>query len=199
MSAQLSATLQIALSQLDQAAREAALHEDPLERPFAALAAFLHAQHELYADADVALARHIETAKQPVRNEELRQAVLAGISAHARDAVRAVNWQTTFWLALSGLALAGLGFIAGAWWQSDSDTGQLTTAQNVIVEAHAGFPAGMRAQDVALWQEVIRINPRVEDALHDCRPLKLDRGGSACALPIWTLLPPPVTQTPATH
>ena len=43
------------------------------------------------------------------------------------------------------------------------------------------------------------MNPAVEDALRACRPLPQDKGGSACALPVWTLLPPPPLATPATH
>jgi len=95
--------------------------------------------------------------------------------------------------------MAGLGFAGGAWWQQDISSAQLAAAQSVIVAAHDGFPSGLKARDVVLWQELIRMNPAVEDALRACRPLPQDKGGSACALPVWTLLPPPVTETPATH
>lgn len=199
MSAELATTLDAALSRLDRAAREASVHEDPLELPFTALAAFLRAQRQLYAEADVSLARHIETARQPVRDDELRRAVTNGISAYAMDAVWAINWRSALYLALGGLAMAGLGFAGGAWWQQNISSAQLSAAQSVIVEAHDGFPAGLKAREAAIWQELIRMNPAVEDALHACRSLPQTRGGSACALPVWTLLPPPPMATPATH
>jgi len=44
MSAELGAIFDAALAKLDRAATEASVPEDPLELPFIALAAFLHAQ-----------------------------------------------------------------------------------------------------------------------------------------------------------
>lgn len=199
MSEALTTTLEAALSQLDRAAKEASVHEDPLELPFTALAAFLRAQRQLYADADVSLARHIETAKQPVRDDELRRAVITGISAHATQAVQAINWRSALYLALGGLVMAGLGFAGGARWQYGISSAKLTAAQNVIVAAHDGFPAGLRAQDLALWQDLIRMNPKLSDSLRNCEPLPQAKGGSACALPVWTLWPPPPLATPGTH
>jgi hypothetical protein len=199
MSAELGASLDAALAQLDRAATEASVHEDPLELPFTALAAFLRAQRQLYAEADADLAQHIETAKQPVRDDELRSAVANGIRTHAAMAVQAINWRSTLYLALGGLVMAGLGFAGGAWWQYGISSAELTAAQNVIVAAHDGFPAGLRAQDLALWQDLIRMNPNVGDELRSCLPMPQNRGGSACALPVWTLPPPPPLATPATH
>jgi hypothetical protein len=199
MSAELGATFDAALAQLDRAATEASVHEDPLELPFTALAAFLRAQRQLYAEADVSLARHIETAKQPVRDEELRRAVIKGISTYAVQVVQAINWQSTIWLAIGGLVMAGLGFGGGAWWQYDMAAAKLAAAQSIIVEAHDGFPPGLNVQDAAIWQELIRMNPRVREALHACTLLPQAKGGSACALPVWTLPPPPPLATPATH
>jgi hypothetical protein len=199
MSAELGTTLDVALAQLDRAATEASVHEDPLELPFTALAAFLRAQRQLYAEADAALAQHLETAKQPVRDDELRRAVTSGIRAHAAMAVRAINWQSALYLALGGLVMAVLGFAGGAWWQHGISSAELTAAQNVVVAAHDGFPAGLRAQDLALWQELIRMNPNVSEALRSCESLPQAKGGSACALPVWTLRPPPLLATPATH
>src|SRR5271166_4405364 len=182
MSEELATTLDAALSQLDRAATEASVHDDPLELPFTALAAFLRAQRQLYAEADVSLARHIETAKQPVRDDELRRAVINGISAHATHAVWAINRRSVLYLALGGFAMAGLGFAGGAWWQHDISSAELAAAQSIIVEAHDGFPPGLNVRDAAIWQELMRMNPRVEDALHACHPLPQNKGGSACAL-----------------
>jgi hypothetical protein len=198
MSEEFAATVDAALAQLDRAAAEASVHDDPLQRPFIALAAFLRAQRQLYADAGVSLARHIETARQPVRDDELRHAVITGIGAYATQAVNAMNWRSTLWLTIGGLVLAGVGFAAGARWQRDIVSAELTAAQNTIVEAHDGFPAG-RAQDVALWQELIRMNPHAEAALRSCLPVPQPKGGSACALTVWTMLPAPAAETPATH
>ena len=198
MSDEVAATVDAALAQLDRAAAEAAVHDDPLQLPFTALAAFLRAQRQLYADADVSLARHIETARQPVRDDELRRAVIKGIGGYASQTVDAINWRSTLWLTLGGLVLAGVGFVAGAWWQHDIASTELAAAQSVIVKAHDGFPGGMRAEDVALWQDLIRMNPNAEAVLRSCRPVPQPKG-SACALTVWTMLPPPPSETPATR
>jgi hypothetical protein len=198
MNDEVAATVDAALAQLDRAASEASVHDDPLQLPFTALAAFLRAQRQLYADAGVSLARHIETARQPVRDDELRRAVIKGIGAYASQTVDAINWRSTLWLTLGGLVLAGMGFAAGAWWQHDIASAEISAAQNVIVKAHDGFPAGMRAEDVALWQDLIRMNPNAEAVLRSCRPVPQPKG-SACALTVWTMLPPPPSETPATR
>jgi hypothetical protein len=67
----LDASIDAALVHLDRAATEAALHDDPLQMPFTALASFLRAQRQLYADGAASLAQHLEQARQPVRDEEL--------------------------------------------------------------------------------------------------------------------------------
>ena len=133
-----------------------------------------------------------------MRDDELRRAVISGIRTHANEAVDAINWRSTFWYTLTSLFVAGVGFVAGALWQHDVASARLAAAQNVIVKAHDGFPGGMRAQDVALWQDLIRMNSGVEEAMRSCKSLPQSRGGSACALPIWTLPPPPPSETPAT-
>jgi hypothetical protein len=199
MSEKVAATVDAALAQLDRAAAEASVHDDPLQLPFTALAAFLRAQRQLYADAGVSLARHIETARQPVRDDELRHAVITGIGAYANEAVDAINWRSMLWLMVAGLVLIGLGFVGGAWWQHDMASAEITAARNTVVQAHDGFPAGLRAQDVAAWQNLIRMNPRVEEAMRSCQSLPQSKGGSACALPVWTLPPPPPSETPATR
>jgi hypothetical protein len=199
MREEVAATVDAALVQLDRAAAEASVHDDPLQLPFTALAAFLRAQRQLYADADVSLARHIETARQPVRDDEFRRAVISGISAHATKAVDAMNWRSTISLTLGGLVLAGVGFAGGALWQHGIASAELEAAQSVIVKAHDGFPGGLKARDVALWQDLIRMNPGVEEAMRSCKSMPQSRGGSACALPVWTLPPPPPSETPATR
>lgn len=199
MSEEVAGTVDAALAQLDRAAAEASVHEDPLQLPFTALAAFLRAQRQLYADAGVSLGRHLEAARQPVRDDEFSRAVTKGISAHATKAVDAINWRSTLWSTVTGLVLAGVGFAAGAWWQHDIASAQLAAAQSVIVAAHDGFPPGMRARDVALWQDLIRMNPNAEAVLRSCQPLPQAKGGSACALPVWTMLPSPPSETPATR
>jgi hypothetical protein len=196
---ELDTSVDAALVHLDQAAAEAGLHDDPLQLPFTALASFLRAQRQLYADAGVSLAQHIEIAKQPVQDEALRRAVIQGISAHARAAVAAINLRTGAWLAAGLLSAVLVGCGAGAWWQSDRSAAEVASATNTVIAAHDGFGTGLKALDAAVWLDLIRMNPHITEAIHTCRPLPQADGGSACAVPLWLMLPPPKTATPGTH
>lgn len=109
------ADIELALSELDRSVLEARIHDDPLRLPLSALASFLRAQRGLYADSVVTMQRSIETARQPVRDDDLRQAVSHGIAIHARDIAKAINTGA----ALIGITLLliafGVGW-AGAYW-----------------------------------------------------------------------------------
>jgi hypothetical protein len=196
---ELDASIDAALVHLDRAATEAALHDDPLERPFSALASFLRAQRQLYVDGAASLAQHIENAKQPVQDEALRRAVVQGISAHARAVVAAVNWQTASWLTAGALVAVLFGFVGGAQWQSDRMGAKVASATETVIAAHDGFGTSLKALDAAVWLDLIRMNPHITEAIQTCRPLPQSEGGSACAVPLWLMLPPPKTATPATH
>jgi hypothetical protein len=196
---ELDTAIDAALVHLDRAATEAALHDDPLQAPFTALASFLRAQRQLYVDGAVSLAAHLEQARQPVRDEELQRAVVRGIAQHAWDVVKAINLRTGSWLAAGAMGVMLLGFSAGAWWQHAQSAAEIASATDTVIAAHDGFGTGLKALDAAVWLEIIRMNPRITDAIHTCRPLPQSDGGSACALPVWTMLPPPKTETPATH
>src|SRR4051812_227821 len=102
---ELDVSIDAALVPLDRAATEAALHDDPLQLPFAALASFLRAQKALYVDGAASLAQHLEQARQPVRDEELQKAVVRGIRPHAVAIVQAINWRTAAYLVMTALCI----------------------------------------------------------------------------------------------
>jgi hypothetical protein len=195
---ELDTAIDAALVHLDRAATEAALHDDPLQAPFSALASFLRAQRQLYAAADQDLAAHLEQARQPVRDEELQKAVVRGIATHAWDAVRTINLRTASWLTAGAISVMLLGFAGGAWWQHDRLAAQVAAADQLIVTAHELGGVVLSARSAAIWAELVQRNPNVAEEFRDCQPLK-QSAGSACALPVWTMLPPPKTETPATH
>jgi hypothetical protein len=109
------ADIELALSELDRSVLEAKIHDDPLRLPLSALASFLRAQRGLYADSVVSMQRSIEAARQPVRDEDMRLAVVQGIAIHARGVAKAIN----IGAALIGVAMLLIAFGAGwgeAYW-----------------------------------------------------------------------------------
>ena len=156
------------------------------------------AQRRLYTEADAALVAHITEAKQPVRDDELRHALIRGIAVHARDIVKSINVRTCRYGAIGGLCLALIGFCGGAWWQKSISAAQITAAETTVVAVHDGFGTGLKSPDAEIWLDLIRIN-NIRQSLRDCQPLKQPHGGSACSFPLWTMPPPPQTETPGTH
>jgi hypothetical protein len=123
------ADIELALSELDRSVLEARIHDDPLRLPLSALASFLRAQRGLYADSVVSMQRSIEAARQPVRDEDMRLAVVQGISSHAVNAVRTMGWRNV----LIGAAILVASIVAGVgggYW--------LRGAVPVLVGVHAG-------------------------------------------------------------
>jgi hypothetical protein len=190
---ELDVSIDAALVHLDRAATEAALHDDPLQLPFAALASFLRAQKALYVDGAASLAQHLEQARQPIRDEELQKAVVRGIRAHAVAIVQAINWRTAAYLVMTALCIGGLGFGTGVWWQSDRLAAEVETAYNTVVAVHDGFGSGLKAIDASVWLDLIRLNGNIREAIRQCQPMK-EPAGTACAVPMWLMLPPPKTE-----
>jgi hypothetical protein len=102
---ELEATIEAALSELEMSVAETKYHSDPLRFPLLALAAFLRAIRVLYADSIMSMRQQIEAAKQPVNDDQLRRAVIQGISGHAGATVRALEWRNV---------VIGAGLLAGA-------------------------------------------------------------------------------------
>jgi hypothetical protein len=194
-----------AVSAIDQAIIDNHLQGESLGEIMIAQKAFLTAQWAIYVTADQDMAGHLEQARvyleearQPVRDEEMQRAVSRGIAAHAWSAVKAINLRTASWLAVGAMAFALVGFSLGGWWQHDRMAAQAETAYNTIVAVNDGFGTGLKAIDASIWLDLIRMNPTIRDSLHQCEPMK-QPAGSACTVPLWTMLPPPKTAAPGTH
>lgn len=139
---------------------------DPIQGPLKALRLFLDAQQQILDD----FASRIE---MPVIDEDkLRYAVIQGIEAHARKAVRALNWRNTIASVAVVVVFMVVGF-AGGWLVSQNQMVAVPELRGAIV-----------AKDVATWIDVIRLNPNITN----CTRLKIsDPTGEACAL--WLKLP----------
>jgi hypothetical protein len=195
---EVDAALNRAVSAIDQAIIDNRLQGESLGDIFVAQKAFLTAQWAMYVAADQDLATHLEQARQPVEDEALRRAVIQGIWAHATSIVKAIGLGTASGLAAVGLILGLIGFGLGAWWQHDRMAAQVAMADQLMVEAHELGNVVLSARSAAIWAELVARNPNVAEEFRDCQPLK-QPAGSACLLPVWTMLPPPKTAAPATH
>jgi hypothetical protein len=103
-----------ALTDLDRSIIEATLKDDPLRLPLTALSSFLKAQRQLHADSTQTLRQQIEAARQPIQDEQLRRAVIAGVSAHAASVIRALRWRTVVAATAIVVAAILLGVATGA-------------------------------------------------------------------------------------
>ena len=202
---ELDAAIERAISALDVAIIENRLYDDPLRLVLVGLIQTLRAQQRLHAAASQDMAGHLEKARvyledarQPVRDEELQRAVTRGVGAHAINLMETIRLGTAAAIAGVVVVFSLIGFGGGVWWQADRMRSEVETAYNTVVAVNDGFGTGLKAIDAAIWLDLIRMNGNIRDSLHQCQPLK-EPSGSACYVPLWTLLPAPKTETPATH
>ena len=167
--------------ELDEALARAGLRRDPYG-------------HVLDALGDVVgtfpdLVKHLEAARQPVRDEELRRAVIQGIEAHARDVVQAKNWRST--VIGVGMMAALLLIAAGGGYWFGYRTGVTSDAIFAVLS-----PA-----DATTWTHLMAANPGSAKAeLEECQAATQHdaHGRRACYMPIW-IDPPnaiPATSSP---
>jgi hypothetical protein len=213
---ELDAAIERAVSALDVAIIENRLHDDPLRLVLVGLIQTLRAQQRLHAAANQDMAGHLEqarvyleNARQPVRDEELRRAVVQGVGAYAFDMLTSLRVSTAAGLAAVGLVLGLIGFGLGGWWQHDRMAAQVDRMaadvetqdklnDRIMVEAKELGSVVLSARSAAMWMELVQRNPNVAEAYRDCQPIK-QAAGSACSLPVWTVPPSPKMATPATH
>jgi hypothetical protein len=88
------------------------LQNDPIRHPIQALSVHLGALHKITQASSQMLAhqlqaspRPIDSRNQPLCEDELRRAVIQGVSGYADKAVQALNWRS---------ALIGTGVVVGA-------------------------------------------------------------------------------------
>jgi hypothetical protein len=179
------ADIELALTELDRSVLEARIHDDPLRLPLSALASFLRAQRGLYADSIVTMQRSIETARQPVRDDHLRRAVVQGISSHASGAVRTMGWRNVL-LAASILVASIVAGAGGGYWFGYR-LGLTETAPL----------AGLAPAEASAWSQLMHNNSAVNaiDVCENGKVAKTPDGRRACALPMW--LDPPARTVPA--
>jgi hypothetical protein len=173
-----------AQAELQQAIQIGSLRDDPLRHVLQALSTHLGALHKVLTDGSLTLAQHIEAARQPVQDEQLRRAVVAGVSTHTGAAIRAIRARTILIVAgvMLGVTLVGMG--AGYW-----------------LGREAGFIAGsataMRANatlsllppsEGAVWARLIANNPgSIAASMQQCEKVITTTadGRKSCALPVW--------------
>ncbi len=168
----LDAGIEAALSELNISITEAKHHNDPLWMPLSALSAFLRVMRRLYADFAVSMRKSIEEAKQPVRDEDMRRAVVQGISAHAGAMVKSLSWSIR--LAAVGILLLVGG---GSFW-----LGQSTEAAK-YVQVPEQLGVTLTGPDAAQWLDLIR-NNNIRGAMAQCT-VRIQASRKACDLPLW--------------
>jgi hypothetical protein len=196
---EVDAAIKLAADAIDQAIIDNRLQGESLGDVLVTLKVFLKAQWSIYTAAERDLSAHLERARQPVQNETLRRGVADGIRDYAIGIVQSINLGAAIGVAALGLCLGLAGFGLGAWWESDRMAAKVADATDTVIAAHDGFGTGLKALDATVWLDLIRMNPHITEAIHTCRLLPQADGGSACAVPLWLMLPPPKTATPATH
>ena len=102
-------------AELERVETISGLQNDPLRFAFRALSVHLDTLHKLLLDSILTLRENIEAARLPVRDDELRNAVIMGVSAHASDVVRALNWRNLL-MGLAGLVVLMVASAAGGYW-----------------------------------------------------------------------------------
>jgi hypothetical protein len=174
----LDADMTFALSQLDVSISEAKHHNDPLWMPLSALSAHIQAQRQLHANFVASMTKSIEDARQPVRGEDMRRAVVQGIGIHAAATVRTMGWRNVLIGAglLLGAAIIGAG--SGYWMGTSAEAAK-------YVQAPANLGVALTASDAAEWVNLIRLN-NITQANRTCFN---QGGGIACSFALWTKSP----------
>ena len=153
------------------------LQNDPLHFAFRALSIHLDAMHKMFLDGTLILRQEIEAARQPVRDDEMRSAVIQGIGAYANQTVRGLNWRTLTVAVIAALIFGAACGGAGWWFGRGSNV------------TFADVP--MEARSAAAWHSLIGWNADViNGALADCT-VNVQHGRKTCGVPLW--IEPPVS------
>ena len=174
--------VEAALILLDQAAMEARLHDDPIRVHMLAIAAGIRAQRilnqehaDLYQESAVLFGRHVEQAKQPVQDHQLKSAVVQGISGHAGALLRAIRLQNVLIAATVLVVTILTSFVGGYWW-----------SRGQYIDLPVAFGNAMTGPNATQWLDLIQRND-IAKAKRWCGP---QQGGEACSFAFWTRLPP---------
>jgi hypothetical protein len=131
------------------------------------------------------LVQRIEAARQPVRDQELQRAVVAGVRACATDIIRDNTLRT--WLIGAAVAVSWTAAVgAGVWWW----------AQSHLTQAITGIQHHLTGTEATGWLTLIENNnlPAVLAAAEKANACGPQNGREACTLPLWLgPLPPPTT------
>jgi hypothetical protein len=128
-------------------------------------------------------AQRIEAARQPVRDYELQQAVIAGVQACAADVIRMQTWRTLI-VGVAVMAAVAAAAVAGTWWW----------CQDHLTANIAGIERHLTSPDAAGWRGLIENNDLtgVFAAAEKANACGSQNGRMACTLPLWVgPLPPP--------
>jgi hypothetical protein len=158
-------------AQLADSAQRAGLGRDPYGRVVEAQSAAMGLWPELIAS--------IQSARLPVRDEDMRRAVVQGISVHAGATVRAMGWRNVLIAAGLLFATTAIGAAGGYWF------GRTTEAAKYVHVA-TGLNAALAAPEAAEWLSLIRLN-NIKQANRTC---EAQAGGVACSISLWTKAAP---------
>lgn len=174
INAELEGTIEEALSQLDLSAAEAQIHNDPLRLPLTALASFLRAQRQLHGDSIVSMRQAVEEGRQPVRDDDLRRAVVQGISVYAGGLVQTMSWRNV--MLAAGMLVAGVAAGAGGgyWLGSSREAAK-------YVRVPDGLGVALNGPAAADWVALMRLN----DITRTNRVCSAQAGGVACSISLW--------------
>lgn len=174
--------IEAALSELDQAAMEARVHNDPLQLPFSALSAFLRAQRQLYAEA---AARMEATHQQApiVSGSDVQVAIGRTLQVHGTAMVKLLSKGIV--LGSAGILLASIALSGGASYWLGHRHG-VEEGASVGLSANAVI-ASMPVSEGVVWEQLIRDNPgTIAAQMATCRKdVSVQAGRQACNLPVW--------------
>ncbi len=163
---------------LDAAIARAEVDNDPMGLALSALREHLTE----FGGMSRQLVAGVQAASKPVRDEDLRRAVIAGVSTHTGDVVKAMHWRTiaigaAVWL-LSMMTAAG-----GGYWYANA------IAERRVVEIRSTINTALTGDAAATWANLIKMNGvHVVNNQRGCEP---QGGGLACTYVLWTKLPAP--------
>lgn len=157
---------------LGEAVGRAGFRRDPFQHVLEAQAGIV----DLYPD----MLSLMDELRQPVRDEELRRAVIAGVSTYTGAAIREIKARTI--LIVAGVMFATALVVAGAgYW-----LGRSTEAAK-YVDVPAGLGIVLKRPDAAEWLNLMQFN----DISRANRTCAAQAGGTACSIVLWTK--PPTT------